>query len=233
MIDAVSYLRCSGESQTTGDTWARQQAAICKYADANGIRIINEFRDEGVTGKMELENREGLSACIGFVRENGIGLVLVEDQTRLARDLIVAEVCIREFQKASVRIVAASGGVDLTEGDDLNPTAKLIRQILSAVSEFERCVIVLKLRSARQRKKALTGKCDGRKAFGEKPGEERALDEIRILRAGGNNSVQIAELMNLRKIPTRSGKLWIPNVIAKILARNTGKRSLSNDLSHS
>jgi DNA invertase Pin-like site-specific DNA recombinase len=237
MPSAVSYLRCSGESQVTGDTWARQQAIVQKYAAANGIEIVREFRDEGVTGKMELENREGLSACIAFVREREIGLVLVEDGTRLARDLIVAEVCIREFQKAGVRVVAASGGLDLTEGDDANPMAKLVRQILSAISEFERCVIVLRLRGARQRKKiedglskgytgddaAKFGKCDGRKAFGEKPGEAEYLTKIKAMRAAGYNSQRIADALNMQGVPSRTGRPWRASVVAKILARERQK----------
>jgi hypothetical protein len=98
-------------------------------------------------------------------------MVLVESSDRLARDLIVAEVVIREFQKVDVRVVAASGGIDLTAGDDSNPTAKLVRQILAAVSEFDRCVISLKLRAAKDRMKARGEKAEGRKAFGENPDE--------------------------------------------------------------
>ena len=75
--------------------------------------------------------------------------MIVESSDRLARDMIVAEVIIREFQKIGVKVISASGGVDLTEGNDANPTAKLIRRILAAVAEFDRCVIVLKLRGAR------------------------------------------------------------------------------------
>jgi len=169
MTRAVSYLRCSGESQTTGDTWERQIAKIAEYVGSHDIAVVSEFRDAAVTGKMELENRSGLSACLTYVREHDIKLVLVEDQTRLARDLIVAEICVREFQKLGVQVIAASGGVNLTEGDDSNPTAKLIRQILAAVSEFERCCIVLKLRGARQRKKAKSGHCEGRYLYGHDP----------------------------------------------------------------
>jgi DNA invertase Pin-like site-specific DNA recombinase len=219
MTQAVSYMRCSGDGQISGDTWERQGVTIVHYATSNGIEVVKSFRDEGVTGKMELEGRAGLSACIQFVQENGIKLVLVESSDRLARDMIVAEVIVREFQKIGVRVIAAAGGIDLTAGDDSNPTAKLIRQILAAVAEFDRCVTVLKLRGARQRKRETNGKCEGRHAFGEKPGEETILMGIRDRRRQGMTSKKIAEYLNLDQIPTRSGKPWRASVVSKILAR--------------
>jgi DNA invertase Pin-like site-specific DNA recombinase len=215
---AAAYMRCSGSSQIEGDTWERQLAAIQRYAKAHGIEILRVFRDEGVTGKMELENRDGLSACIQFVREQHVGLVLVESSDRLARDSIVAEVCIREFQKISVRVVSAEG-VDLTAGDDLNPTAKLIRQVLAAIAEFDRCVTVNKLRGARQRIKANTGKCEGRKAFGEKPEEQQALQRIFTLKNEDRTTRQIAEILNVEALPSRSGRPWNHGSVAKILLR--------------
>lgn len=225
MILSVSYLRCSGESQIQGDTWDRQQSVILKYATANGIEVVKEFRDEGVTGKMELEGREGLSACIEYVRREGIKLVLIEDSTRLARDMIVAEVVIREFQKIGVQVVSASGGVDLTEGDDSNPTAKLIRQILAAVSEFERCCINIKLRGARERKRLATGKCEGAKGYGEKPGEDSTLAMMKSLRAAGLSCDRIADALNANGIPARRAGVknysgvWLGCTISRILKR--------------
>ena len=218
-MTAVSYLRVSGDSQIAGDGFPRQREIIQKYAATNSIQILEEFRDEGVTGKMELEGRAGLSACVAYVREHGVKLVLVESSDRVARDMIVAEVIIREFQKNGVKVISAAGGVDLTEGDDSNPTAKLIRQILAAVAEFDRCVVVLKLRGARQRKKAKTGKGEGRHAFGEKRGEAQTLEQIREWAATGASCRSIADDLNGCNVKTRSGKPWRATVVAKIVKR--------------
>jgi DNA invertase Pin-like site-specific DNA recombinase len=219
MTPAICYMRCSGDGQISGDTWERQSEIIHKYASTNEIQIVQVFRDEGVTGKMELEGRAGLSACIQYAREHSITTVLVESSDRLARDMIVAEVIVREFQKIGVRVISASGGVNLTEGDDSNPTAKLIRQILAAVAEFDRCVIVLKLRGARQRKREKQGKCEGRKAFGDKPGEAPVLKQILDLRRMNVKSEDIAVMLNAGNIPSRSGKQWRGTTVSKILRR--------------
>jgi DNA invertase Pin-like site-specific DNA recombinase len=50
---------------------------------------------------------------------------------------------------------------------DETPTAKLVRQMLGAIAEFDKEMTVSKLRGARQRKKATQGKCEGRKSVSE------------------------------------------------------------------
>jgi len=56
-------------------------------------------------------------------------------------------------------------------GDD--PTRKLMRQILGAFAEYQKSLIVAKLRGARQRTKAKKGICEGRKPFGYYVGVHR------------------------------------------------------------
>ena len=63
----LSYLRVSGASQVEGDGFPRQREAIERFAAANDLKLEEEFRDEGVSGTNELEDREGLPAlCSGL-----------------------------------------------------------------------------------------------------------------------------------------------------------------------
>jgi DNA invertase Pin-like site-specific DNA recombinase len=41
----------------------------------------------------------------------------------------------------------------------------MVRQILGAVSQFEKAMLVAKLKGARERKRTATGKCEGRKTM--------------------------------------------------------------------
>jgi DNA invertase Pin-like site-specific DNA recombinase len=50
-----------------------------------------------------------------------------------------------------------------------------VRQVLGAVAEFEKTSLVAKLKAARERKKADTGKCGGRKTHAEHAPEVVAL----------------------------------------------------------
>jgi DNA invertase Pin-like site-specific DNA recombinase len=222
-------MRCSGESQVDGDTWNRQQFAIQRYALASGFTIAKEFRDAGVPGKTELEDRLGLSDCMLHCREHKVTVVLVESSDRLARDLIVSELILREFQRIGVRVISANGGVDLTEGSSLNPTAKLIRQILAAVAEFEKNTIVLRTRAARERIKQRDGKCEGQKPYGHYEKERPILDVILARTRENFSSDAIAATFNRLDVPTRSGKPWRGSTIRKILA--SVKRSQQSQIS--
>jgi DNA invertase Pin-like site-specific DNA recombinase len=92
-------------------------------------------------------------------------------------------------------------GIDLIAADSPDafvedtPTARLVRQVLGAVAEFEKAALVAKLKGARDRKRLATGKCEGRKSLAEKHPEAVALAK-RLRRA----SPKTGERMSLRKI---------------------------------
>ena len=109
---------------------------------------------------------------------NGIKTILVETASRFARVLMVQEVGFARLQSLGIGLVAVD---DPRSFLDDTPTAKLIRQILGALSEFDKAMTVAKLRGARQRKRALTGKkVEGRKSHAELRPEVVAL--VRRLR---------------------------------------------------
>ncbi len=56
---ALSYLRVSGQGQIGGDGFPRQREAVERYAKLHGLEVLQEFRDEGVSGTKELEGRVG------------------------------------------------------------------------------------------------------------------------------------------------------------------------------
>lgn len=223
---AISYLRVSGRGQLDGDGYDRQRAAIEKYAAANDLELVGEFEDGGVSGTTELENRVGLAAALERIENNGVKLMVIEAADRLARDAMVSELIIRQFQKAGGVIVTASG-VNLTEGNDANPTAALIRGVLALIAEFDKRVTVLKLKAARDRIKSKTGKCEGVKAFGIYDDERRTLELMISMRSRGVRYAVIAKHLNeLSGHPTRSGKPWSVGTIAKILARAEAENAI-------
>jgi hypothetical protein len=58
---------------------------------------------------------------------------------------------------------------------DETPTAVLVRQVRGTVAQFKKQALVAKLRKARERKKAATGKCGGRRSVAEAKPETVAL----------------------------------------------------------
>lgn len=219
---AVGYLRVSGKVQIEGDGFPRQREAVTRFAARNGYELLDEFRDEGVSGTKELSDRPGLAALIDRVESNGVKVVIVERADRLARDLIVSEVIVDQLTRAGARVLTADGA-DLTsaEGD---PTRTLIRQVLGAVAQFDKSVTVLKLRAARERIRRREGRCEGRKPFGSRPAEAAALERIRQLRRKPRGAPRlsvaaIAAQLNAEAVPTRQGGPWRPSSVHAILRR--------------
>jgi DNA invertase Pin-like site-specific DNA recombinase len=219
---AVAYLRVSGQGQIDGDGIPRQREAVSRYARQSRMEIVEEFRDEGISGTRELENRPGLAAVMDRVESNGVRVVLIERADRLARDLMINEIILERFRAAGARVVTAEGH-ELTADSD--PTRKLIRQVLGAVSEYDKTVTVLKLRAARERMRIRSGRCEGRKPYGARAGEPEVLALIRQLRRKRPGQprasfASIAAELNHRGLPSRTGKAWQPRTICGILARS-------------
>ena len=221
---AVSYLRVSGKGQVDGDGFPRQRDAIAKFAKSRKLTVVGEFLDEGISGTTELDGRPGLAALFDRIASNGVRVVIVENASRLARDLMVQEILLAECRKLGVQVLEADGGNDLSVGST-DPTATLIRQVLGAVSQFEKSVVVLKLRAARQRMKTTTGRCEGRKPYGARLGEAEVVARIVELRRkpvkGARLSYSaIAKTLNEAAVPTRTGGQWRPSTVGQILERS-------------
>jgi DNA invertase Pin-like site-specific DNA recombinase len=74
----------------------------------------------------------------------------VESPDRFARDLVVQLTGDDYLKKLGVDLVPTSAPDFFLED---TPTAKLIRQVLGAVAEFEKGSLVVKLRGTRERKR--------------------------------------------------------------------------------
>lgn len=171
---SVGYLRTSSGTNVgpDKDSEKRQRAAIQRFARRSGITVVEWFSDPAVSGADPIEQRPGFSALLDRIESNGVRLVLVEDASRFARDLMVQELGIIALTKLGVRIITASGD-DLTDTSD--PSRKMMRQIAGSFAEYEKARLVHKLRVARERIKAATGKCGGRKTYAEARPEVVAL----------------------------------------------------------
>ena len=215
-MKAFSYLRVSGASQVGGDGFPRQREAIQKYATANGIELVEEFREEGVSGTTELDGRPALGLLFVALDENGVKAVIVEKLDRLARDLMVQETIIADMQKRGFTLISTAEP-DLCSTD---PSRVLMRQIFGAIAQYDKTMIVIKLRAARERIKARDGKCGGRDAYGAKPGEAETLATMQAMRASGSTYQNIAHRLNEMGLPARAGGQWTFATVGKILARS-------------
>ena len=217
MEKAFAYLRVSGKGQVDGDGFPRQLAAVNGYAKEHGIRIARVFREKGVTGAKESMDRPAWAEMMTALHSNGVRTIIIEKLDRLARDLMVQEATIADLARHGFTLVSVAEP-DLMATD---ATRVLMRQFMGAVAQYDKCQIVLKLRGARVRQRAATGRCEGRKPFGYREGEPVIIERMTALKAAGISGRGIAAKLNAEGIPTRTGKPWRDAVVGQILQRAT------------
>jgi DNA invertase Pin-like site-specific DNA recombinase len=173
---AVAYLRTSSATNVGADkdSEKRQTAAITAYAKRAGYTLREPpFYDAAVSGADQIDTRPGFAALLAYIGEHPeVRTILVETANRFARDLIVQETGYRMLSARGIVLVAVDSPDSFL---DDTPTATLIRQVLGAVAQFDKAITVSKLRAARDRKRAQTGKCEGRKSVAESSPETVAL----------------------------------------------------------
>ena len=130
------------------------------YAKVTKVDIVDEFYDPAVKGGDALDQRPGFTALVSRIIDNGVGTVLVEDASRFARDLAVQLAGYDHLKRLGIELVAVNAPDHFRED---TPTAVLVRQVLGAIAQFEKAQLATKLRVARERVKARTGRCEGRK----------------------------------------------------------------------
>ncbi len=220
---AVSYLRTSSAANVgpDKDSQARQRDAVQAYAARMGIEIVREFRDDAVSGADAINARPGFLEMLSYMRGNGARTILVENASRFARDLTVQLVG-HDMLKAE--------GIDLVPVDapdhflNETPTAVMVRQILGAVSQFEKAALVEKLRRARQRVKAKMGRCEGRKPVpAEIVAEAKRLHRQNPKTHKRLSLREIAAALSAKGLVTKSGSPYSAAAVRRMLMREAAQ----------
>lgn len=93
------------------------------------------------------------------------------------------------------------------------------------LSQFGLDTNKLKLKTARDRLEKAGLIKYGRKQYGEKFGEKEILDDMKDMASHGKAPQIIANELNKKGIPSRYGKLWSAQTVAKILVREGSIKS--------
>jgi DNA invertase Pin-like site-specific DNA recombinase len=214
-MKAFGYLRVSGRGQIDGDGFPRQRTSIKAYAETHGIQVVRWFEEKGICGENELDNRPALQELLVSLQSNGVRVVLIEKLDRLARKLTVQESIIADFQKNGFEIISVAEP-DLCSDD---PSRVLLRQFMGAIAEYDKKMIVLKLKAARQRMRVKVGRCEGRKQYGNRPGELEVIERMFAIYADGAGMISVHKQLNAEGIKTRYGQKWTPATVARIMKR--------------
>ena len=225
---AYGYLRTSSATNVgeDKDSERRQSAAIEGYAKATGYRIAGWYRDPAISGADPVPERPGFAAMLEALVGDGVRTILVESPDRFARDLAVQLAGHDYLRNLGLDLVPASAP-DFFVTD--TPTAVLVRQVLGAISQFEKATLVAKLKAARDRKRDRTGrKVEGRKSHAEMNPEMVALVKQlrRKQRNGERRSLRdVAAELARRGHVNVNGKPYAAKSVAAMLGQRSAARS--------
>jgi DNA invertase Pin-like site-specific DNA recombinase len=154
----------------------------------------------------------GFASLLNRIEGNGVRVVLVEDASRFARDLMAQELGLGVLIKLGMRVLTANGD-DLTVTDDHMKVA--MRQIAGTFAQLEKARLVARLKAARDRKREAHGKCEGRKGYAEAMPETVAL--AKQLQTDGLSYRKIAAELAARGHLTGGGKPYAASAVQKML----------------
>lgn len=224
----VGYVRVSTEKQVEEGFGLDVQArAIRKWVRANRHRLVQIVVEEGVTGT--IDDRPGLAEVLGILRDKEAVGVVFPRLDRLARDLIVQESLLAEIWRHGWEVWSATASeAHYLRDDPEDPSRTLIRQVLGAVSQYERAMIRLRLAAGRRRKADTGGYAYGAPPFGYQAAEGRlmpvaeeqaALRRMRRLRKEGLSLREIGDTLTREGVSPKRGERWHPTTIARALNR--------------
>lgn len=215
MTKVFGYSRVSGQSQVDADGFVRQELAIRALCAEKQLELVALYREEAVSGTVDGMHRPKWVEMLLQMEKDGVNTVVIEGVDRLARALMVSEYIISDLERMGITLLS-SREPDLCASD---PTRVLFRHIMAAIAQYDKNMIVLKLKAARQRKKAATGRCEGRKPYGYYQSEEAMLASMREYHNNGVPAKMIAGHLNSKGAKPRYGEQWSERMVKRILSR--------------
>jgi DNA invertase Pin-like site-specific DNA recombinase/transcription elongation factor Elf1 len=128
---ALAYCRVSSQEQTEGYSLDTQEKFCRKFADDNGYKMVEVYRDEGKSGTSL--NRPALQDLLAKCQEDkDINAVVVQETDRLARNTKDHLTIRAMLKKAGIKLISVAQPML-----DDSPEGNMIDTILASVNQFQ------------------------------------------------------------------------------------------------
>lgn len=180
-IRVALYARVSTDKQSTEN----QLSELQQVAERQGWEVVHKFVDRGISGAKGAKDRLQLAALLRGVARKDFDMVAAWSVDRLGRSLIDLVGLLQELHSTGVDLYLHQQGLNTR-----TPAGKALYGMLGVFAEFERAMIVERVKSGMAKAKAKgtkSGNPIGRPAV--------ALEveaRIRELRSEGLGMVKIA-----------------------------------------
>ncbi len=224
-MNAVGYVRVSTEDQViNGVSLAAQEERVRAYCTAKGWNVIDVVRDEGESAKSI--DRPGLQKILHQKHRNGYGAdaVVVLKLDRLTRNVSDLHTILDWCQDNDVALVAVEESLDATTA-----AGRLMLNILTSVSQWEREAIGERTRTALRHLKSQNKRYSGEAPYGysytetwgliKDEYEQGVIIKLRIGRRLGMSYREIARDFERRGILARNRRAFHPQTLRQIVER--------------
>jgi len=223
-MNAVIYARFSPRRNAEECESIETQLDLCRqYCARNELTIKAEYSDRALSGAEE--DRPGLWAAIDALGRGDVLVVYRLD--RLARTVYLSHIIERAVTKRRGRILSTSGEGTWQDTDE----DELIRNILHALAQYERKVIIARTRSSMLRYQANGRRMSAKTPYGwmpdpddhallvESPEEQDIIRRVVFLHSKGFGYREIARALEEDCVPCRGRDKWHHSLIQSILKR--------------
>ena len=177
------YARCSTDRQKVEN----QLQVLREVAGKNDWEIVTEYVDEGISGAKGRDARPQFDALIKDAVRRKFDLVMCWDISRLGRSLQHLVEFLSDIQSKNVDLYIHNSGLDTTTS-----TGRMMFQMVSVFSEFERNIISERVRAGLERAKK-----DGKKLGRRTNVNEGTSAAVRLLRENGMSIKKIARELTI------------------------------------
>src|SRR3984957_8042424 len=223
---AVGYVRVSTDKQADrGVSLEAQAEKIRAMAVVHNAELLDIIVDGGESAKSL--QRPGMERLLALVDGKKVEAVIIAKLDRLTRS--VKDLCtlLERFSRRGVTLISVAESLDTGSA-----AGRLVLNIMTAVSQWEREAIGERTRDAMSHKRS-QGERVGNIAYGSRlsgdgqrlepdPEEQAPLGKIRRLRGQGATLRGIAATLNQSKLRTRRGTPWRLESVARVLGPGCG-----------
>jgi DNA invertase Pin-like site-specific DNA recombinase len=142
MRRAALYLRVSTVDQTT----ANQERELREVAARMGCEVVKVFKDQGISGAKGRDGRPAFDALCKAAARREFDVIMAWSVDRLGRSLQDLVGFLSEIHALRIDLYLHQQGLDTT-----TPAGKALFQMMGVFAEFERAMIVERVRAGMAR----------------------------------------------------------------------------------
>ena len=219
MTKAIGYIRVSTDKQADqGQSLEVQELKIKQYCSLYDLELVEIVIDSGASAKTL--DRQGLQKALKILGKEADALIISKLDRLTRRVVDLGNLIDSYFQKYSLLSVSE-------QVDTRTPTGRLLLNLLSSVSQWERETIGQRTSEAMQHKKSKLEYTGGKVPYGysldedginlaENAEEQKVIVEAKEIREGGLSLRKVSDELAVKGFLARGGKKFTAEMIKRI-----------------